>query len=144
MIAADAAKITQNDTLYDLGSGDGVIPIEAAKRYGVRSVGIEYNNDLVELAKRNAVRADVASLTTFRRGDIFVEDFSDATVVTLYLGDSLNAKLMPKLLAMRPGTRIVSNTFRMQSWIPDQEIRTSSGEFAVCSFDLMEKWKGQD
>ena len=124
------AKVKPGDIVYDLGSGDGVIPIEAAKKYKVRSVGIEYNKDLVELSKRNADRARVKDIVEFRHGDIFVEDFSQATVLTLYLGDNLNFKLMPKILKMKPGTRVVSNTFRMESWIPDQEIRISNGEVA--------------
>ena len=104
------AKVKPGDIVYDLGSGDGVIPIEAAKKYKVRSVGIEYNKDLVELSKRNADRARVKDIVEFRHGDIFVEDFSQATVLTLYLGDNLNFKLMPKILKMKPGTRVVSIT----------------------------------
>jgi precorrin-6B methylase 2 len=126
----DAAQVVPGDIVYDLGSGDGIIALEAARRYGVRSVGIEYNPDLVALAQRNAKRADLERLVTFKQGDIFVEDFSEATVVTLYLGESLNAKLMPRLLKMRPGTRVVSNVFRIDSWVPDQEIRTASGDVA--------------
>lgn len=126
----EAAQVAPGDIVYDLGSGDGIIPLEAAKRYGVRSVGIEYNPDLVALAQRNAKRTDLEKLVTFKQGDIFVEDFSEATVVTLYLGESLNAKLMPRLLKMRPGTRVVSNLFRIESWVPDQEIRASSGDMA--------------
>jgi len=125
-----AAKVTPKDIVYDLGSGDGIIPIEAAKNFGVRAVGIEYNQDLVELSVRNAKRAGVDHLVSLKRGDIFVEDFSQATVLTLYLGDNLNMKLKPKILQMKPGTRVVSNTFRMGSWIPDQEIRGSSGDLA--------------
>lgn len=126
----DAAKVGPADVVYDLGSGDGIIPLEAARRYGVRAVGIEYNPDLVALARRNAKRADLERLVTFKQGDIFVEDFSEASVVTLYLGESLNARLMPRLLAMRPGTRVVSNLFGIETWVPDQEIRTASGEVA--------------
>jgi precorrin-6B methylase 2 len=125
-----AATVAARDIVYDLGSGDGVIPIEAAKKYGVRAVGIEYNPDLVKLSQRNAARAGVEHLASFRQGDIFVEDFSEATVVTLYLGENLNARLMPKLLSMKPGTRVVSNTFRMESWIPDRELKLTSGEQA--------------
>ena len=125
------AKVGQGDIVYDLGSGDGVIPIQAAKMYGVQSVGIEYNADLVALSQRNAVREGVKNLVKFKQGDIFKEDFSSATVVTLFLGDSLNAKLMPTLLKMKPGTRVVSNTFRMDSWIPDQEVRVNSNEVAL-------------
>lgn len=139
-----AAGVKPGDIVYDLGSGDGVIPIEASKKHGVRSVGIEYNPDLVELSKRNAVRAGIDSLASFRRGDIFVEDFSEATVLTLYLGESLNARLMPKILKMKPGTRVVSNTFRMESWIPDREIRLVSGDQAylwVVPADLHGQWE---
>ncbi len=125
-----AAKIQPNDIVYDLGSGDGIIPIEAAKKFGVRAVGIEYNPDLVELSKRNARRAGVEGLVTLKRGDIFVEDFSSATILTLYLGENLNMKLKPRILSMKPGTRVVSNTFRMGSWAPDQTIKTASGDTA--------------
>jgi precorrin-6B methylase 2 len=121
-------KVGPSDIIYDLGSGDGVIPIEAAKKYKVRAVGIEYNRDLVELSKRNAQRAKVEGLVDLKQGDIFVEDFSEATVLTLYLGNNLNLKLKPKILKMKPGTRVVSNTFHMESWIPDQQIKISNGE----------------
>lgn len=122
------AGVRSTDILYDLGSGDGVIPIEAAKLYGVRAYGIEYNPDLVALSIRNAQRAKVQNLVSFKQGDIFVEDFSQATVLTLFLGESLNTRLMPTILKMKPGTRVVSNTFRMESWIADQEIKTRPGE----------------
>ena len=124
------AQVHAGDRVYDLGSGDGVIPIEAAKKYQVRAVGIEYNPDLVRLSQRNAERAKVQNLVTFKQGDIFVEDFSQATVLTLYLGENLNSKLMPTILKMQAGTRVVSNTFRMEGWIPDQEVRISNGEMA--------------
>jgi precorrin-6B methylase 2 len=124
------AKVGPDDIVYDLGSGDGVIPIEAAKKYKVRAVGIEYNRDLVELSKRNAQRAKVVDLVELKHGDIFIEDFSRATVLTLYLGNNLNLKLKPKILKMKPGTRVVSNTFHMESWIPDQQIKISNGEVA--------------
>jgi precorrin-6B methylase 2 len=127
----DAAQVKPSDIVYDLGSGDGIIAIEAAKKYGVRAVGIEYNADLVALAQRNAQRAGLQEArVSFKRGDVFVEDFSEATVVTLYMGESINARLMPKLLKMRPGTRVVSNTFRIESWIPDQELKSVSGDVA--------------
>ena len=124
------AQVRKGDLVYDLGSGDGVIPIEAAKKYQVRAVGIEYNPDLVKLSQRNAERAKVQSLVTFKQGDIFVEDFSQATVLTLYLGENLNTKLMPTILKMQAGTRVVSNTFRMEGWVADQEVRISNGEMA--------------
>jgi precorrin-6B methylase 2 len=125
------AQVKPTDLVYDLGSGDGVIPIQAAKQYGVRAVGIEYNPDLVALSKRNAIREKVQNLVSFKQGDIFVEDFSSATVLTLFLGESLNIKLMPTILKMKPGTRVVSNTFRMESWIPDQELAVRSSETTV-------------
>lgn len=125
-----AADVGPADIVYDLGSGDGVIPIQAASLFGVRAVGIEYNADLVALSDRNAKRAGVENLVTFKKGDIFVEDFSSATVVTLYLGEALNNRLMPKILSMRAGTRVVSNTFRMEAWAPDREIRLPSNEIA--------------
>ena len=124
------AQVRKGDLVYDLGSGDGVIPIEAAKKYQVRAVGIEYNPDLVKLSQRNAERANVQSLVTFKQGDIFVEDFSQATVLTLYLGENLNTKLIPTILKMQAGTRVVSNTFRMEGWVADQEARISNGEMA--------------
>lgn len=125
------AQVKSGDIVYDLGSGDGVIPIQAAKRYGVRAVGIEYNPDLVALSKRNAIRENVQNLVTFKQGDIFVEDFSSATVLTLFLGESLNLRLMPTILKMKPGTRVVSNAFRMDSWIPDQEVSVRSSETTI-------------
>jgi precorrin-6B methylase 2 len=141
------AKVRKEDLVYDLGSGDGVIPIEAAKKYQVRAVGIEYNADLVKLSQRNAERAKVENLVTFKQGDIFVEDFSKATVLTLYLGENLNARLMPTILKMQAGTRVVSNTFRMEGWIPDQEVRISNGEMAYlwivpANIDGSWQWNG--
>lgn len=122
-----AANVGPADIVYDLGSGDGVIPIQAAKHFAVRAVGIEYNPDLVALSNRNAKRAGVEHLVSFRQGDIFLEDYSEATVLTLYLGEALNIRLMPKILGMPAGTRVVSNTFRMEAWTPDQEIQLPSG-----------------
>lgn len=126
----NAANVSAQDIVIDLGSGDGIIPIEAARQFAVRAIGIEYNPDLVALSKRNAARAGVEQLVRFKQGDIFLEDFSEATVLTLYLGESLNTRLMPKILSMRPGTRVVSNSFRMDSWIPDREIRLPNGDTA--------------
>lgn len=141
------AQVRQGDLVYDLGSGDGVIPIEAAKKYRIRAVGIEYSPDLVKLSQRNAERAKVENLVIFKQGDIFVEDFSNATVLTLYLGENLNTRLMPTILKMQAGTRVVSNTFRMESWMPDQEVRISNGEMAYlwivpASIDGSWQWKG--
>lgn len=122
-----AAKVGPEDEVVDLGAGDGKIPIAAAKSFGARAWGIEYNKDLAALANRNAQRAGVADKVRIVHGDIFKEDFSKATVVTMYLLEELNAQLRPTLLAMKPGTRILSNTFSMGDWEPDQVIRVSNG-----------------
>jgi hypothetical protein len=115
----DMAKLTPNDFHMDLGSGDGRTVITAAKR-GARSEGIEYNPDMVSLSERNAKTAGVAGKATFRKADLFETDFSKAQVITLFLLPSINMKLRPTILNMRPGTRIVSNTFTMEDWTPDQ------------------------
>ncbi|MCX7265330.1 MAG: class I SAM-dependent methyltransferase [Limnohabitans sp.] len=121
----DAAKVSADDLVYDLGAGDGNIAIAAAKQYGARAVGIEYNEKLAKLAQANAERAGVAQRVKIIQGDIFREDFSSATVVTLYLLEELNAKLRPLVLKMKPGTRVVSNNFSMGDWEPDQVIEWS-------------------
>jgi hypothetical protein len=114
----DMAKITPADFLIDLGSGDGRTVITAAKR-GVRGIGIEYNPDLVELSKQNAVREGVKDKVEFIHTDLFGYDFSKATVLTLFLLPEINLHLRPKILDMKPGTRIVSTTFNMQTWQHD-------------------------
>ncbi|MET0327500.1 MAG: class I SAM-dependent methyltransferase [Luteimonas sp.] len=116
------AGVKEGDVLYDLGSGDGRIPIAAAKRFGVRGVGIDINPVRVREANANAQDAGVTDLVTFKEADLFQEDISDASVVTLYLLQSLNVKLRPKLLAeLKPGTRIVSHAFDMaDQWEPEQ------------------------
>ena len=123
----DAAKVGPEDELVDLGAGDGKIPIAAARQFGARAWGIEYNKDLAALAQRNAQRAGVAERVRIVHGDIFKEDFSKATVVTMYLLEELNAQLRPTILAMKPGTRVLSNTFSMGDWEPDQVIRVTNG-----------------
>ncbi len=115
----DMAKVTKEDRLVDLGSGDGRTVIAAAKR-GLNARGIEYNPDLVTLSRRNAEVEGVGDRVRFDQGDIFESDFSDATVVTLFLLPELNLKLRPTLLDMKPGTRVVSNSFTMDSWTPDE------------------------
>ncbi|MFN4282487.1 MAG: class I SAM-dependent methyltransferase [Alphaproteobacteria bacterium] len=115
----DMAKVTKDDIVYDLGSGDGRTVIAAAKR-GARAYGIEYNPDLVELSKRNAAAAGVADRATFEKADIFESDYSKATVITLFLLPSLNERLRPTILKQKPGTRVVSNTFPMGDWEPDE------------------------
>jgi SAM-dependent methyltransferase len=115
-----AAKTTDKDLVYDLGAGEGRIPIAAAKQFGATAVGIEYDAALAALARRNAERAGVAGKVTIIQGDIFKEDFSKATVVTLYLLPDLNFQLRPQLLKMKPGTRIVSHMWDMGEWEPDE------------------------
>lgn len=115
----DMAQVTPKDVLMDLGSGDGITVITAAKR-GVRAFGIEYNPDMVELSRKNAEAAGVSSMATFEKADLFETDFSKATVITMFLLPSINLKLRPTLLDLKPGTRIVSNTFNMEDWAPDQ------------------------
>ena len=115
----DLAKLTSADVLIDLGSGDGRTVITAAKR-GARAYGIEYNPDMVELSKRNAAQAGVADRATFEKADLFQSDFSHATVITMFLLPTINVQLRPKILQLKPGTRIVSNTFTMGEWEADQ------------------------
>ena len=115
-----AAKVTKDDVVYDLGAGDGRIPIAAAKQFGARAVGIEYDADMAELARRNARRAGVDGQARIITGDIFKEDFSSATVVTMYLLPDLNLKLRPIILDMKPGTRVASHAFNMGDWEPDE------------------------
>jgi SAM-dependent methyltransferase len=117
----DLGKVTRQDRFVDLGSGDGVLVIAAARR-GARSRGIEYDRGLVELSKRRAREAGLADRATFVRGDIFKTDFSDATIVTTFLLPSMNLRLRPRFLAMKPGTRIVANTFGMSDWEPDETV----------------------
>jgi protein-L-isoaspartate O-methyltransferase len=120
------AQVSPDDEVVDLGAGDGKIAIAAARQFGARAWGIEYNKDLAALAQRNAEKAGVAGRVRIVQGDIFKEDFSKASVVTLYLLEELNEQLRPTLLGMRPGTRVVSNTFGMGDWEPDQVIRVGS------------------
>lgn len=141
----NAAKVSATDRVYDLGAGDGIIPIVAATQFGAKSVGIEYNLKLVELARRNAQRAGVGDKVNFVQGDIFVEDFSSATVVTLYLLPELNFQLRPTLLKMKPGTRVVSNEFDMSDWQPDLSIQTgrSKGYLWIVPAEVAGTWSLQ-
>ncbi len=139
----EKAQVTSVDLVYDLGAGDGKIAIEAARRYGARAVGIEYNPDMAALARRNAQQAGVSDRVTIVTGDIFNEDFSNATVVTLYLLTELNIKLKPTILKMKPGTRIVSNTFAMGSWVPDAIVLSGgepSGYFWIVPARIQGRW----
>ena len=118
------ARLKKTDVLFDLGSGDGRIPIAAAKQYGVRAVGIDIDPKLVEEATETAKREGVGNLVTFRLGDMFAADLRGATVVALYLSDTLNVMLRPKLLRELPvGARIVSHDFRMGDWPPEKTVR---------------------
>ena len=117
------AKVGKDDVVYDLGCGDGRIVIEAAKRYGVRAVGIDIDPQRIAEARANAKKAGVTKLVEFRLADLFQADLRPATVVTLYLLPSLNVKLMPKLRAeLRKGARIVSHDFEMGDWKPDRSV----------------------
>ena len=119
------AKVGKDDILYDLGSGDGRIPITAAQKYGIRSgVGIDINPERIQEANENLARAGVGDRVRFINADLFESDFSDATVITLYLLPALNLRLLPKLLnEAKPGTRIVSHAFDMGSWKPEQQLQ---------------------
>jgi SAM-dependent methyltransferase len=115
----DMAKVTSKDYVIDLGSGDGRTVITAAKR-GAKALGIEYNPEMVELSKRNAAKEGVTDKATFMKADLFESDFSQATVITMFLLPSINIKLRPKILDLKPGTRIVANSFDMEDWKPDE------------------------
>jgi precorrin-6B methylase 2 len=117
------AKVGKKDVLYDLGSGDGRIPITAAQKYGVaRAVGIDINPERIKEANENLRKAGVQERVSFMNADLFEADFSEATVITLYLLPALNLKLLPKLLKLKPGTRIVSHAIDMGTWKPEQAL----------------------
>jgi len=130
----DMAKVTPKDYVIDLGSGDGRTVITAAKR-GSKALGIEYNPDMVELSKRNAVKEGVSDKATFVKADLFESDFSQAQVITMFLLPSINMKLRPKILDLKPGTRIVSNSFDMEDWKAD-ETGTAAGCDHWCTAHL--------
>src|SRR5918999_4938909 len=116
----DMGKVTADDYVIDLGSGDGRTVITAAKR-GAKALGIEYNPQMVELSKRNADKEGVSDKATFAKADLFESDFSQATVITMFLLPDINLKLRPKILDLKPGTRIVSNSFTMGEWEADED-----------------------
>jgi SAM-dependent methyltransferase len=120
----DVANVTPQDYVIDLGSGDGRTVITAAKR-GATALGIEYNPDMVALSQRNAAAQGVSGKATFVKADLFESDFSKATVVTMFLLPTINIKLRPKILDLKPGTRIVSNAFDMGDWQPDDTVTAS-------------------
>jgi hypothetical protein len=120
----ELAKITQEDFLIDLGSGDGRTVITAAKR-GINALGIEYNPDMVKLSIQNAEKEKVSDKAHFKETDLFEFDFSKATVITMFLLPDINMRLRPKILDLKPGTRIVSNTFTMEDWQYDDTATTT-------------------
>jgi ribosomal protein L11 methylase PrmA len=123
------AEVKKSDVVYDLGCGDGRIVIAAAKSYGAHGVGIDINPDRIREAKENARKAGVEDLVRFEEADLFYADIHEASVVTLFLLTSVNLKLRPKLLSdLKPGTRIVSNTFDMGDWKPEQEFTVEGAE----------------
>jgi precorrin-6B methylase 2 len=129
----DLAKVTPQDFVMDLGSGDGRTVITAAKR-GARAMGIEYNPDMVELSKKNAAAAGVApDRASFEKADLFETDLSKASVITMFLLPQINLKLRPKILDLKPGTRIVSNTFSMEDWEADQSETISNDCTSWCT-----------
>jgi 2-polyprenyl-3-methyl-5-hydroxy-6-metoxy-1,4-benzoquinol methylase len=116
----DMAKVTQQDFVMDLGSGDGRTVITAAKR-GVHAMGVEYNPDMIQLSRDAAKKEGVSEMATFVQADLFKTDLSKATVITMFLLPTINLQLRPTLLDLKPGTRVVSNTFNMAEWEPDEE-----------------------
>jgi hypothetical protein len=123
------AQVKKGDVLYDLGSGDGRIPIAAAREFGIRAVGIEIDPKLVKEAEENARQAGVSDLVRFRNEDMFHIDVHEATIVTLYLSEKLNVLLRPKLLSeLRPGSRILSHDFLMGDWKPEKTVRVPWGK----------------
>lgn len=123
----EMAKVTSKDLVYDLGAGDGKIAIAAAKQFGARAVGIEYNPDMAQLAQCLVRSEGLAGKVKIVQGDIFETDFSSASVVTLYLLPELNLRLRPTLLKMKPGTRVVSHSFLMDDWRPDDSSVSTDG-----------------
>jgi SAM-dependent methyltransferase len=123
----DLGRVTAADYVIDLGSGDGRTVITAAKR-GARALGIEYNPDMVALSQRNAAKEGVSGKATFTKADLFESDFSQATVITMFLLPDINLKLRPKILGLKPGTRIVSNSFTMGEWQHDRSVHATDKE----------------
>jgi SAM-dependent methyltransferase len=128
----DMAKVTANDYVIDLGSGDGRTVITAAKR-GARALGIEYNPEMVEFSKRNAVKEGVTGKANFAKQDLFKSDFSQASVITMFLLPDINLKLRPKILDLKPGTRVVSNSFTMGEWNADETANVGDGCSSWCT-----------
>lgn len=125
------ASVTAEDVVYDLGSGDGRIPIIAAQKYGAHGVGIEIDPNLVEISWRIANEAEVANRVSFVVGDLFETDLSKASVLTMYLSPTIMKMLAPRLRALKPGTRIVSHQFPMPGWTPDRRIKVDESELLL-------------
>ena len=125
----NVAGVKSTDIVYDLGSGDGRIPIAAAQKFGARGIGIDINPERIKEANENAIKAGVTDKVKFMNADLFETNISEATVVTLYLLPTLNEKLRPKLLRdLKPGTRIVSHAFRMGDWQPEKTLNVEGRE----------------
>jgi SAM-dependent methyltransferase len=122
------AAVKPSDLVYDLGAGDGKIAIAAARDFGARAVGVEYNPDMAKLGQCFARAEGVEKRARIVQGDIFETDFSEASVVTLYLLPELNLRLRPTILKMKPGTRVVSHSFMMEDWEPDERSSTEDGQ----------------
>ncbi len=131
----DMGKVTPRDYVIDLGSGDGRTVITAAKR-GAKALGIEYNPDMVELSKRNAAKEGVSDRANFVKADLFESDFSQAQVITMFLLPDINIRLRPKILDLKPGTRIVSNSFTMGDWSADESVTVKDGCVSYCTAHL--------
>ncbi|HYA30368.1 MAG TPA: class I SAM-dependent methyltransferase, partial [Acidobacteriota bacterium] len=128
----EMGKVTEHDYVIDLGSGDGRTVITAAKR-GAKALGIEYNPEMVELSRRNAAREGVSNRASFTKADLFESDFSQATVITMFLLPDINLKLRPKILTLKPGTRIVSNSFTMGDWSADDTVNVKDNCISYCT-----------
>jgi SAM-dependent methyltransferase len=135
----DMAKVTPGDYVMDLGSGDGRTVIAAARR-GARALGVEYNPDMVELSRQNAEQAGVGARTRFIKADLFEMDLSQATVITMFLLPEINLRLRPKILALKPGTRVVSNTFTMGEWAADETANIDDDASCVASWCTAHLW----
>jgi len=135
----DMARVTPADFVMDLGSGDGRTVITAARR-GARALGVEYNPDMVELSRRSAAKEGVAARASFVKADLFETDFSKASVITMFLLPEINLRLRPKILGLKPGTRVVSNTFAMAEWEADETVTLSAGEGCTTYYCTAHLW----
>jgi SAM-dependent methyltransferase len=137
------ADVTSEDTVLDLGSGDGRIPIHAAKHFGARAVGVELEENLIRLSNASARTQGVADRVRFVRQDLFQFDLTQATVIALYISPGVMTRLKPRLLSLKPGTRVVSHQFTLDDWEPDESVRTEgrSGYLWVVPADVAGTWR---